>query len=597
MKTKIKKAITAIALAVICSTVPTWFASKTYFPHSLIAHAEDVSSVSFDSATGTLTLNGNVVSEEVKAYAKNSAVKKVVAAEGTVLPSDCKNLFSEYKAESIDLSNAEAGNVTDMSMFRYCDKLKTINFSNFKTSKCEYMQAMFQNCTALTSLDLSSFDTSNVVDMEAMFYYCYTMNTLKISSFNTSRCNCMRDMFNGCTRLSVLDVSSFDTSNVKYMGHMFTDCSSLKTLDLANFNTSKCEDMLLMFYRCKSLTKLDLTSFDTSKVLSMCNMFGGCTALASLDISSFNTSSCWDMSDMFNSCSSLYELDLSNFNTSNVLHMGGFFNNCTGLKSLDLSSFDTSRVNYLSWMFHNCTNLETIYVSDKWNNQNVMYGLSDMFENCNKLKGGNGTKYDAAYNNLKMACIDTVDKPGYFSALKSENAPVGEPVITPSKTKYSYEDILSLLKNVLSALKNKNQVTSTQKGTSESDVTSTDNLIDNDKEKPLSGSLSDNNNSIDRSKLVKKYNEVVEVSPFELVIKPNNKVNVRSDHFIKKDNIIGTKQGNDTEIIYAIFVDTDKDYEWGRITQKGDSDERWISIPDALNDKSENESYIILQIL
>ena len=476
MKTKIKKAITAIALAVICCTAPTCFSSKTYFPHSLIVHAENASSVSFDSATGTLTLNGNVVSEEVKAYAKNAAVKKVVAAEGTVLPSDCKNLFSEFKAESIDLSNAEAGNVTDMSfMFRYCDKLKTITFGNFNTSKCKYMQAMFQNCTALTSLDLSSFDTSNVVDMEAMFYWCYTMKELKINSFNTSSCTSMINMFTGCIGLTSLDLSSFNTSNVKYMGHMFMDCSSLKTLNLDNFDTSKCEDMLLLFYRCKNLTKLDLKNFNTSKVVSMCNMFGGCTALASLDISSFDTSSCWDMSDMFNGCSSLKEVDLRSFDTRNVLQIGSCFANCTSLKSLDLSSFDTSRVNYISWMFYNCTNLETIYVSNKWNTQNVMYGLGDMFENCPKLKGGNGTKYDAAYNNLKMACIDTVDKPGYFSALQSENTSVGEQVITPSKSKFSSEDILSLLRNMLNALKNKNQVTSTQKGTSDSDVTSTDN--------------------------------------------------------------------------------------------------------------------------
>ena len=42
----------------------------------------------------TLTLKGNVVKADVQAYASNSAVKKVVAEKGAVLPADCSDMFT-----------------------------------------------------------------------------------------------------------------------------------------------------------------------------------------------------------------------------------------------------------------------------------------------------------------------------------------------------------------------------------------------------------------------------------------------------------------------------------------------------------------------
>ena len=82
------------------------------------------------------------------------------------------------------------------------------------------MSGMFYNCRALTTLDLSNFDTSNVTDMNYIFYGCGAL-TLNVSNFDTSNVTNMRYMFGYCSKLTNLNVSNFDTSSVTNMTGMF----------------------------------------------------------------------------------------------------------------------------------------------------------------------------------------------------------------------------------------------------------------------------------------------------------------------------------------------------------------------------------------
>ena len=74
-------------------------------------------------------------------------------------------------------------NVKDISstyfMFRYCDKLTSIDFTDFDTSNVTNMNGMFYYCNNLASLDLSTFDTTNVTDMSNMFYRCNSLTLLR----------------------------------------------------------------------------------------------------------------------------------------------------------------------------------------------------------------------------------------------------------------------------------------------------------------------------------------------------------------------------------------------------------------------------------
>ena len=299
--------------------------------------------------------------------------------------------------------------VTNMFyMFAYCG-LPSINLSYLNTSKVTSMEEMFLN-SSFTSLDVSSFNTSNVVDMNEMFAYCYNLTSLDLSNFNTSKVTNMEGMFNESINLESINMSNWNTSNVTDMSYMFNECNALSSIDVSHFNTSKVTDMQSMFTYCTSLTSsLDLRNFDTSNVTNMDCMFNNCRALESLNV--------------------------SNWNTSNVTNMGYMFANCSRLTSLDLGSFNTSKVTIMRNMFGDCSQLVTIYASSGWSTAAVTDFYSDkMFQNCTKIRGGQGTTYDANHVNRLYARIDGgTSNPGYFTLASQAYA-----CYTPSNTTLTF---------------------------------------------------------------------------------------------------------------------------------------------------------------
>ena len=237
---------------------------------------------------------------------------------------------------------------------------------------------LFYEFSKLTEIEnLNLLDTSQVTYMSSVFDYCNKLTSLDVSNFDTSQVTRFYNMFNRCNSLTSLDVSNFDTLNVTDMGGMFRACSSLTNLDVNNFDTSKVIDMSYMFSGCTGLTNLDVSNFDTSKVTNMHSMFEGCSKLTSLDLSNFDTSKVTNMSSMFYCCSKLISLDLSNFNTSKVTDMHFMFSSCNSLTNLDLSNFDTSNVTNISSMFYICNSLTTLDLRnatfDKVTNYNGMF--------------------------------------------------------------------------------------------------------------------------------------------------------------------------------------------------------------------------------
>ena len=100
------------------------------------------------------------------------------------------------------------------------------------------------------------------------------------------------------------------------------------------------------------------------------------------------------------------------------------YRNCKNITTLDLSNWDTTSVTSNSNMqqiFYGCGNLETIYVSDKFVITPYYY---EVFNGCEKLVGGSGTKYIDIKNargegEAKKSTYARVDggesTPGYFT--------------------------------------------------------------------------------------------------------------------------------------------------------------------------------------
>ena len=281
-------------------------------------------------------------------------------------------------------------------MFYDCNKLTSINLSNFNTENVNNMSYMFSNCTSLKKLNLSNFNTKNVTNMDSMFSNCYSLEELNLSNFNTENVYNMSYMFSNCSSLKELNLSKFNTTKVEDMSYMFSDCSSLEELHLTNFNITKVEDMSYMFSDCSSLKKLNLSNFNTKNVTNMDSMFSNCYSLEELNLSNFITKNVTNMDSMFSNCSSLKELNLSNFNTKCVIKMSNMFSNCSSLKELNLSKFDTTKVVNMNFMFKNCSSLTDLNLENFENYK--IFELEEMFKDCSSLIS----------LNLNSFCIDKV---------------------------------------------------------------------------------------------------------------------------------------------------------------------------------------------
>ena len=270
-------------------------------------------------------------------------------------------------------------------MFDECNKIISIDLSNFNSKKIRNMSYMFSNCSSLKNINLSNFNTENVNNMDSMFSNCSSLKNINLSNFNTENVNNMSYMFNNCSSLEELDLSNFNTRNVNNMVYMFTYCSSLKKLKISKlFDTSKIEDMSYMFSDCYSLEELDLSNFKTENVNNMENMFLNCSSLKNINLSKFNVENVNNMSYMFNNCSSLEDLDLSNFITENVNNMESMFSNCSSLKNINLSKFKTKKVENMNCLFNNCSSLQSLELDNFKTNK--VYQMDKMFQNCSSLK-------------------------------------------------------------------------------------------------------------------------------------------------------------------------------------------------------------------
>ena len=145
--------------------------------------------------------------------------------------------------------------------------------------------------------------------------------------------------------------------------------------------------------------------------------------LATLNLSNFDTSQVTNMSQMFALMSNLTTLDLSSFDTSQVTNMGLMFYSMTNLVTLDLSNFNTSKVTNMNDMFSLWygdrlkDKLEKIYVNNDFDTTNLT-DFSEMFENREKLRGGNGsflTNPSTADKSWLRIDGPANGRPGYFT--------------------------------------------------------------------------------------------------------------------------------------------------------------------------------------
>ncbi|WP_295084315.1 BspA family leucine-rich repeat surface protein [Ruminococcus sp.] len=465
MKNKWKKTVAfamSLSLVAVNSTVSlsnsNTIVAKASEANSLVNETEETESVNkvasekevdesyYDADTKTLHLKGYVRNSEDNtglvlpedAYGKD--IINIVADKGTVLPVDSSYLFYKSGAETIDLKNADASNVTNMSyMFDSCMNIKSLDMSNLDTSNVTNMASMFSywwHCADY--INLSGLDTSNVTDMSYMFYFNST-EPFDLTVLDTSSVTDMSWMFawGGDT---ILDLSSFETSNVTDMSYMFY-MTDPETIYVGPDWTAKPAFSESMFEECYYIVGGAGTVYDPEHVdAEYAHVDGGEEYPGYLTFKNpYKNESYFDAetgtlhlkgnviknannegivlpdgiekddvlqifaeegtvlpADCSNFCyelDNLYSVDLHNADTSNVTDMSDMFLSHGPLFNIDISGFDTSNVTDMSGMFSgykstslDLTSLDTSNVTD----------MSSMFDYCYNLESIDLSNFDTS---------------------------------------------------------------------------------------------------------------------------------------------------------------------------------------------------------
>ena len=430
-----------------------------FLPARMVAQTEASSSkyiATYDSDTETLTFEKyegeSLPSDSESKWVEDGTpvlgmfdisylqdIKHIVINESfkTFTPTTLSRFFA-FLAELETITGLEylnTANVTDMSLlFDHCQKLTSLDLSNFNTAKVTNMNRMFSNCSNLKAIYASDkFITAAVTKSENMFSYCGSLSGdidwsdkavdktyakidggyFRDKAYDnrpwvkyadgtlTFRCGYKKTLGENEYALNsgenppawntnqkniskVVFEASFANARPTSCYAWFKNFSELMKIEgIENLNTENVTSMAYMFSSCNKLAELDVTHFNTANVKNMKYMFEYCKGLSSLDVTNFNTANVTNMLAMFGR-TSLTSLDVTHFNTANVKDMTSMFYACKGLTSLDVTNFNTANVTSMREMFCKCDKLTSLDVTN-FNTAKVT-DMNYMFYGCNKLK-------------------------------------------------------------------------------------------------------------------------------------------------------------------------------------------------------------------
>ncbi|GEM_PF-2386779 len=393
---------------------------------------------------------------------------------------DCVNLNYTSIYEQ-DVSRVK----TMKGMFKGCTSFKG-DYVFFESSydSLSDVSEMFYGCTSMT---YTSFDMNDnyacsgkISDASYMFYGCSSITEIEIPDwFDLSEAKSTRSMFEECTNLQTIYCSqTFKKSTFSDSEDMFYNCQKLKGMSgtayakhyvydasFARPDTNENKgyfsyriDLELYIeginYYLNEEYGLKATTFIIDSYEMQKHNVQGLDPLSENNMFRAPIYGYFDASSrtFYILCEyeiNLYYIDMDGvveeLEIHNVKYLCDYlyvFDGATSLKTITLDFSVPENISYDS-MFSNDVNLTTIYVSDKFNLE-PDEDMTDVFENCDKLVGGRGTKrsdnkgevtYDywnnPTYHDGLYARVDgSSSNPGFFTKM---------PVRTvPSETNYFY---------------------------------------------------------------------------------------------------------------------------------------------------------------
>jgi surface protein len=344
-----------------------------------------------------------------------------------------------HSLTSLDVSNFDTSNVTDMSYVFYTNNLIELDLSDWDTSNVTNMNHILYSCQNLKTLNISNWNLNNVDNMGWFVNQCNNLNEIimndsdynsvnKIISelpitTNGNKCNfCIggvddiskvniREGWDIINQYKIVQYKFNNTSElVPVFNEGFTytyedvidDTTTIRTiystelptkinfngatrlLEISYLDSSNITDASNMFYGCTKLTNIvGIKDWDVRKITTMYMMFTSCTSLTELDLSNWEPSSLTTMYGMFYKCSKLTSIKLGKGNTPVLTSTEGMFNSCLELLNIDFGGLNVSNVNNMGGMFSDCRKLKSLNISH-WDVSKVT-NFGAIFRRCNSL--------------------------------------------------------------------------------------------------------------------------------------------------------------------------------------------------------------------
>lgn len=350
--------------------------------------------------------NGSAAAAQLVAPWQYNGTGNVTGWTASTVKSISSVTFDDYFCK--DKTDNTKSNAKPKSMRRWFKGFEaTTVFNNIEkldVSEVTNMAELFRNCYEVLKYDLSTWNTANVTSMQYMFGMGITDIPIPTTANDTE---------NSINRLAKTTEIKFGpkfvTANVTDMAAMFKRQGNLTSIDISGFNFSNVTDMEFMFDFCKKMTSIvGFTNVDASKVTNMNHLFYNDLAMPEYDLSGWITSKTElkitrSMFGTYRSDGNAHASKIiigENFFTDAVYDMGYMFQSQDSVKELNLTSFNTGSVTHISQMFFDCKSLKTIYASEDFVVPSSATH-SGMFDNCNVLVGGCGTKWSSKSGSSK----------------------------------------------------------------------------------------------------------------------------------------------------------------------------------------------------
>lgn len=295
--------------------------------------------------------------------------------------------------------------------FGYCENLKSIDVSCFKTDTAEdplTLNEMFYNCPKLEKVFVSGFRLVSTYGASAygMFSYCETLSHIYVKySYNNwtanSGINSSSSVFYYCYKLSGFKSSNTSGAYAKLItdgGYFEKAPSILDNETLTRQFTSSTRYTKLIVPKTYDAWGYDITMENSSEFRYTSS--NDTIYVWNYDVSGGTVLMGRDCSRMFAGLTHLTSIDLTMADFSIVEDVREMFAGCTNLETVIFGDkADLTSLRYpIDGMFKDCPKLSVIKCAKAWNEDTEhVANAKDVFTGCVKLKGYSSSKTSGEY--------------------------------------------------------------------------------------------------------------------------------------------------------------------------------------------------------